>query len=354
MSRSPSPPGCGLGPDTLVTLADVVDRGLALGPGDPARLVRVRAAPAPGLDDDELELGFRTLEGDDHPLDVLLGFRAPDDWAAIGVAAVGRARPVDDDTTVVGTDGVVRRRVGRGPGSMAVRTVHLVGRSGAWTSRWQPIDRAAAGGGEPAAHGGSASSADTDELPNGRLDDALRRAVGLPTAPPPGDTGLLWAVQWLDALLVAAAGSSSGRRRLRPLAALVAAHPAVRAFTLDPATVDVERLVAEGRRLASLRGWTQLRRTCAQGTPDGAAGLHPLPADLAAWLDDGAFARWVLGGWPDLADLRTALSELLAPAAVSVIDDALAGWGLTRAATGVTTEPGTDATTVPRPDHGEQ
>jgi hypothetical protein len=102
----------------------------------------------------------------------------------------------------------------------------------------------------------------------------------------------------------------------------------VSAFDLEAAAVDITRLVAEGNRLAALRDWSQLRRACAGGLWSTPA----VDADVAAWLDDGAFARWVLGWWPELRDLRDALTALLAPSALSVVDDALAGWGLADAA----------------------
>ena len=304
IARSAASSTAELGDTMLAALADLVDAGLSLAPGEPARLVRVRAAPADGLAGDELEVGFRPVEAGGHPLDELVGFRAPSDWAAIGVAATGRATSLD------------------GGDPFPVRSVHLVARTGAWASCWRPIsdpDRLPFDGG---LERGTSSSATSP--PTGRVDDALRRSLGLPTAPPPGDTGVLWTAQWLDALLVAAARGSSGRRRRRPLAALVAAHPAVRAFDLDPATIDVERLIAEGARLATWRDWPRLRRACAAGSWSS----PELDAATASWLDDGAFARWVLGGWPELVDLHVALGGLLAPSAMSVIDDALAGWDL--------------------------
>lgn len=285
----------------LSGLAAVLVRSVALRPGDAAQLIRVRIADdAPS--GDEVEVGLRTLEDSAHPLEALVGFHAPGDWAALGVVATGQAHHQE---ALSSTE------------PFPVRSAHLVGRDGNWASSWHPLADGHGEGGESSGTGG--------ESPGGRLDDALRLALGLDTAPPPDGTCLLWATVWLDALLASAAANPTARRRRRSLEALVALHPVVAAFDLDPAAVRLPDLVAEGNRLATWRDWSQLRRACA-------ARLWPHPEidpATAAWLDDGAFARWVLASWPELDDLRNALEALLAPSAMTAVDDALAGWGLT-------------------------
>ena len=77
IARSAASSTAELGDTMLAALADLVDAGLSLAPGEPARLVRVRAAPADGLAGDELEVGFRPVEAGGHPLDELVGFRRP-------------------------------------------------------------------------------------------------------------------------------------------------------------------------------------------------------------------------------------------------------------------------------------
>jgi hypothetical protein len=59
--------------------------------------------------------------------------------------------------------------------------------------------------------------------------------------------------------------------------------------------------------LALRRRWDDLRRACAEG----AVAAVEVDPELAAWLDDGAFARWSLGAYPELDDLRLAVAELL-------------------------------------------
>jgi hypothetical protein len=278
-------------------------------PGAPATVVRV-VDEQPDDPDGELELGLLTLEAGDHPLAFLVGFEAPPSWWAIGVVCRGQARSTD----------------GGDADPVPVRVAQLVSRQGTWASCWAPSPSAPPAGGGSVAVADGSSTGDAHDAPTGRVDDALRRALGLATPPPPPTTTPLWVAQWLDALVVEAVGPDAGRRtrRRRSLAALLGAHPAVTAFDLDPAQLALTSLVAAGDRLAGLRSWSNLRQACA----DGRWYDPEVPAAVAGWLDDGAFARWVVGALPDLGQLRAALGDLLAPSALSVIDDALAVWGL--------------------------
>jgi hypothetical protein len=283
----------------LESLATLLLAGIPLRPGDPPRLARVVDG---GNEHDDQELGIVALHDGAHPLDALAGMRAPDDWQVLGTVCTGTATDLRDG-----------RR-------FPTRCAHLVDRQGHWAAAYEPIDRDA---GNAGACSGSAASADE---PLGRIDDALRRALGLPTASPPGTTHLLWCTQWLDALVERAAVAVGGRRRRRAAdrAAILALHPAVAAYDLDPSTLDPHGLVAHGERLARDRGWSQLRRAAAAGL-----WTHPaVDAELAAWLDDGAFARWVLGEWPELGDLFDAVGVLLTPDDLDLVDAALAEWGV--------------------------
>lgn len=106
---------------------------------------------------DGCDVGVKDLDG--APADVLLGFVAPDDWVALGVAAGGWTHPIDS-----------------GPGPTAPRqraaVVTIVHRSGLVVSRVRMGDEVFH---EPPACGLTL--------------DALRRALGLPTAPPRHPTG---------------------------------------------------------------------------------------------------------------------------------------------------------------------
>jgi len=238
---------------------------------------------------DEVELGWLPLAAGSHPLDELVGRTAPDEWAAVGVVADGRARRLDTDVPPV-----------------RVRTTHLVGRDGSWASRCTGADV------EPLIASGEA---DDPGRVAGRLDDACRRVLGLPTAPADVGTGPLWAARWLDAVVAAAAASTAARARMATWPEVARLHPAVPALDgAGPAAAvpDPDELGERARTLASWRDWSVLRRACAAGmwsTPE-------VDAEAAAWLDDGAFCRWALGAFPDLEDLLVAVADLL-PASVT-------------------------------------
>jgi hypothetical protein len=290
----------------LESLATVLLASIPLHPGDPPRLVRLSGVDDGGHHD--AELGILTLDDGAHPLEGLVGLVAPDEWCMLGTVCTGTATSLDDG-----------RR-------FATVSAHLVDREGHWAAAYEPID--------PGEHEGGACSGPAASAgePMGRIDDALRRALGLPTAPPPGTTHLLWSTQWLDAIVeqVATAVATLPRGRTRRSAhavsmpALVGLHPAVTAYDLDPSTLDLRALVDQGHRLAADRDWSQLRRACTTGL-----WTHPsVDADVAAWLDDGSFARWVLGDWPDLEDLLDAVDVLLEPADAADIACTLDAWGV--------------------------
>jgi hypothetical protein len=300
MSRSQPPHPADVDGDHLEALASVLLAGVVLKAGDPAQLVRLRAG-AEDLGPGEVELGLLPLDDVSHPLEGLLGLVAPPEWLAVGVVATGRATRLDEP-------GAGQR--------FPVCSVHLVGRTGCWAAAWRPLGDGAGAAGSASGDGGPAAP------PAGRLDDALRRSLGLPTAPPPGSTHLLWATEWLDAVVEAAA--DRGDRVRLSAAGVIGLHPAVDALELDPATLELADVIAAGDRLAAWRGWAELREACAQGT-----WSHPLvEPEAASWLDDGAFARLALSGWPDLTDLRDAVGLLLTPEAAATVDEALASWGI--------------------------
>ena len=276
----------------LAALALVLTDGLHLEPGDPPCLLRIRNVDEP---DGDVEIGVKELEAGDHPLCGLVGLEVAEDWAAIGVAGTGRLHHLDDSG-----------------GPERVRTTHLVARDGSWAVRWQPVD-----GGEP--FEGSGPPGDPN-MPVGRVDDALRRCLGLSTGPPAGTTARLWVLLWLDAI-VAMAGSARGRRRLHCWQAVAELHPAVPALVADLSKpVPPAKLSELGNALTRLRDWAEVRRLVATGN----LVLPEVDAATAAWLDDGAFSRWALGGFPSAAELARAATSLLSPALTDSICDVLA------------------------------
>lgn len=213
------------------------------------------------------------LEGR-HPLDLLMGLDAGADIDAVGVSATGRGTRIDDA-------GDVR----------AVRVVVLVHRSGAAVTAVR--------------HDGGTMA--TPGAGEGALADACSRALGVPTAPPPYGSGLLWALAWLDAI-VEAAGEPI-RRPADPerLARLhVAWKPGTRAA----------ELAAQARNYTRLHPWSRLRDEPWLLPSLAYGSLDPV---LAAWMDDGMLARWSLGAYPDL-------SRLVRDVEAIVGDDAAIEW----------------------------
>ncbi|MGI8807174.1 MAG: hypothetical protein ACR2KK_04935 [Acidimicrobiales bacterium] len=152
-------------------------------------------------DPDGPSVGILPLDGF-PPANLLLGAVAPEDWAVLGVATMGWARPRGR-----------HRPAGSAFGRVRAEVVVLVARDGRVVSRVRQGDRVFT---EPPAYGATL--------------DCLQRALGLPTAPPAADG--------------------------------------------EPA-LDWSRL----RQLVAGGAWPEL-------------GLTP---EEAAWFDDGAFSRWLLG-----------------------------------------------------------
>lgn len=232
--------------DRLVTLLDASAR--EAGWYQPHRLVAIELAGG-------AEVAVRTLELDPgaHPLDHLLGLRAPASWWAIGAVCVGWAAPPD-----VG-------RPSRHPQRRRARVVTLVDRAG--------IERSTAALDDGAV---------IDEPGSGTVADALRRCLGLATAPPPGPPSSLIEVLWLSAI------ASSERQ------------------------IGWKEAVAL-RSGVTARSWSQLRE---QGWP----GLGP---DITQWMDDGMFARWALGSQPSRRQLLDEVARTQSPEMVRQIRAAL-------------------------------
>lgn len=292
--RSGTPPELSAALPRLATALD--EAAEQAGWGRPPTLVRITAWPSKPLTDG-FELGVRPFDGEMSVAEALSGFTAPAEWLAIGVVSEGNARHLADRAE--------RRRV---------RCVHLVDRSGASgsTLRLQ---------GEEAT---VLSSAD-DHDPSGRIDDVCRRALGLATAAPERSSVELWTLVWLERL-IEYRGCAPADTRL-PWREVAELHPAVALLVGDDerwggqASQHLTRL---GELLAEVHSWPVLRMACAAGEwpVDG------VPADVAEWLDDGAFSRWVLGAFPGLDQLAAAACEVLPPSIGRRVRAALRAWQL--------------------------
>jgi hypothetical protein len=227
------------------------------------------------------ELAIRPLDGA-HPLDVLLGFVAPAEWAALGVAAPGTGHALDGDQP-----------------PERVHVTMLIARSSASAGVLRRGDRVTPLG----------------DPPQGLVADACRRALGLPTAPPPATTAGLWVRWWLDALVQAAAERGPGEPALGWLDA-VALHPAT--FVPEPGEPLPEpaAVAAATLGMAEAWGWGRLRGRPQAGDLSPGSAPGGLTREVASWMDDGMYARWLLAGLPPPDDLLDACWGLL-PEAVA-------------------------------------
>ncbi len=204
------------------------------------------------------EIAVRSLAGD-HPFDALLGFVAPEDWEVLGVIAPGWG-------TQPGDDGQPRRR--------RVRVIYMASRAGDEAS----LCRFA---------GDSAGTVMIpQERPVGRVADCVRRALNLPTADEPDESiGFLWAHRVLKSL--------SSRR-----------HPSFGGGLVHED--EIEGIVAA----AEPASWADERWAVVSGGDsllmDGA---------IAAWMDDGMYARYVLADVRDHEGTMDSAKVACTPAA---------------------------------------
>jgi hypothetical protein len=274
------------GAERLHALAGALDAALGSLDDDHGALVHV-AVPHDTPGDAPVDIGIMPTRGE-HPFDLLCGFHAPDDWQVLGVVATGRAQRYDD------------------PDADKVRAsfVFLADRRGSTASLMRTADGTVALPGEP----------------EGRIADAMRRALALPTEPPPCGTGVVFSALWLDSI-VDAAGDPERRGSLSSWEGTARMHPAVSLAVRAP---DPAALAIAAADLVSRWPWSRLRLE-----PDRwrLPGDVVLPRDVATWMDDGMFARWLLSELPSLGDLVHLAGPLvpdeLAGDVVSVIAAAL-------------------------------
>ena len=218
--------------------------------------------------------------GGAHPLELLLRFVAPAHWTALGVAGAGSAHPLDASG----------RPQLRSPLGDVFVTV-LVHRSGAATTLMQQ---------------GSDPPHAIAEPPEGTVADACRRALGLPTAAPPASTACLWSLCWLDRLVDAAGAGARPRSTLRDWPSVASLHPAAGPAPLPS---DPPALARACKVLAAAWPWSRLR---AHPEAVDVPGLES-PPNLAEWMDDGMWSRWLLSAFPARDDLLDSVDNLLPP-----------------------------------------
>jgi hypothetical protein len=270
----------------LDLLIDRIDGGLG---DDVGYLITLQGA------DEKLRLGLRPLDGE-HPVDALLGYRCPAPIEALGVAVTGNARSLDPDDPAPPDVPTGR-----------VRVVQLHARDGRAASRIRRL------GDEPprVMDAGAAE---------GDVADCLRRALGLPTAPPTHPPVVWWALDWLDAVMEEVCREPDRRWTWGRVAKL---HPLAGLLPPDSPSALVEHVAVQSAGI----DWTAVRLDVAvEAGPDDRRGRFPIDPELAAWMDDGMFARWLLGSRPDPVEVVVDLIDLLPPKIVRGMVEALQAW----------------------------
>jgi hypothetical protein len=135
----------------------------------------------------------------------------------------------------------------------------------------------------------------------GTILDALKRALGVPTAPPevPFEG---WVARMLLMLIIG--DVPRGHRR-------------VPWCQLRPSLERYKALADDGT-------WETLR-SVASKRADMFADLTP---EDAAWMDEGMFSRWVIGGMPSYEHLLEEARKASTPEAFSQVRRQLKAWGL--------------------------
>ncbi|MBV9040279.1 MAG: hypothetical protein JOZ68_04720 [Acidimicrobiia bacterium] len=224
------------------------------------------------VDADGGDLGTKPIDG--HPLDTLLGFTAPAEWQASGVSAEGWAASMDSAV-----------RPSQSKGRMRVRTTTLVARSGAVASGVRMA------GGELEQMGEGV----------GMVLDALKRALGLETAPP--DVPFAGWVARMQLLYIIGEGPREHRR---------------------VPWCQLRSSLERHKELADEGSWETLRGLAAK-RDNIVADLTP---DIAAWMDEGMFSRWVIGGMPSYDHLLEETRRACTPEAFTQVRRQLRAWGL--------------------------
>jgi hypothetical protein len=218
-------------------------------------LAPLGAAPL-GDDEPAVDLALRQLPGNDV-VRALAGFVAPQEWHAFGVVAPGRAFALDTARAE----------------PVPVRTAYVLDRQGRVAHRLWGL--------EPGPN--RALSA-----PQGRVPDACRRVLGLPTEGPRQATTLLWILDWLDRALSCALQHDLG--------------------AAPPTWAELASL--DRGRPESSSPWSILRREVVAGELE----IAGIDAEAAQWMDDGLFCREAMTDFAECGDLLRDLRGLLRPA----------------------------------------
>lgn len=314
--------------DALAELVASIDEALQ---GSPSSVLIRLTAISP-----EVEIGLRDLPAWESPHDALVGFTAPASWLALGLHCHGRAYrfpPASDPDQLRPGDGSLN---GTSAGSDLGSDLNLgssVGQPSPYSfCRSEATEQTSVsfttllgrdGQGAAVMREGSKITA-LRLSPDGVLGDCCRRALGLPTSPPPPSSVELWLRVWLDRLIDAVA--FLGSDRYQTWDSVLATHPIV---TSEPRSAHVlvsgpVALADATCRLAEAWPWDRLK-----GEPDIVEVPQPPPSqEITDWMDDGMYARWTLSTLPSIDELAGAIRNTLPSDVARQIGETVTAAGL--------------------------
>jgi hypothetical protein len=247
-------------------------------------------------DEGNFDLGMKDLEGA-KTTDTLLGFEAPADWWALGVFASGWVAPLATGDDHELERGRTTQRPSKHPDRVRMLHCVLVARDGTAASHLRTAD----------------GKVIDDELPLGIGLDVIKRSLGLPTAPPVVSITEFFVGIWLHLVELHARRPIENVRRMT-WRRTVRAFPIAGSDLPARVTSSSESFAAAALdRLATI-DWAELRRWAARGSLG--AVIEP---ELARWMDEGMFSRWVLSQLPSLAVQLDSACRHLTPDAAEML-----------------------------------
>ncbi|MEO6629491.1 MAG: hypothetical protein ABIP03_13105 [Aquihabitans sp.] len=240
-----------------------------------------------------VEIGFWPIpSGVGNPIEVLVGWLAPDACDVLGLVTLGWAvaLPVPmGETEAASADTAGRDRV---------RITTLLARDGTGAS---VIASEGAPGAEPRV---------ISEVPAGWGTDALARSMGRPTPPPTASISACVEGAWLAAI----------ERRIwpngpYPPVSLPGWEEIAMLHPLAPAGMALpgDLLALQVRVLEQESNWSRLRQLFGQSQASARVMQPPggTTVSLERWFDDGSFSRWTARRQPELTDSLFEVLDIL-------------------------------------------
>lgn len=243
---------------------------------------------------------------DREPRDALLGFTAPSEIWALGTIGSGWVAPLESADDLA--RGRARQRPSAHPDACRMRMISITTRDGLTVGRLTIAD-------------GRQHEQITDRPDDdvGVVAESVRRALGLPTAPPSFPPRELFLSIWLNDVVSLATDQLAVGTRLT-WNQVAGQHPAVRMLRHAGHRTSATELVSSARALDRVASWDQVRDQCAERA--WLAGI--VEPHIARWMDTGMLARWLTSAFPPLTEMLSQATRLLRTAIGQQLSDTVA------------------------------